>query len=188
MNLTAEQLEQIAGWSAVGEFANCDPISDHITPAVTRLQQFQRWRCCIPDWERSNYYSLALTPSIVWNDTAPHSEKHAIFIYLSRMVPIAAIGITKATGVSNCWGASPLQIDSIVDPTHGSDFLIDAALDSFAETIYEFAPRAFLLELTPVHIEPDCRYGCDERWERVFDILFANCPSNWDNVTKQDAR
>jgi hypothetical protein len=179
MLFTRAQLENIAAWKPADEsFASIDPIEQYIRPAICTLAE--SYEChIVDDGGLSNYYSVAIHPSLTKQESSlarhykPY-EGNGALIYLSLMAPVGAIGRTSITVASDMFGASPLSMESLIDPERGIDETVDAILDAFNGSIYRFLDRHTLAQQLPPHITPDEYCLCDEPWDRVFHALFAN--------------
>lgn len=181
MSFSEEQLEKIAAWQVADErFASIDPMTTYIRPAVSTLAESGRWQChIVDDGGLSNYCSIGVHRSLN-KDELSCSRQHkpyrgdGVFAYLSLMVPVGALGRTSFTIASDMFGADPLGMASIIAPARGTDDIVDAILDAFSESIYRFLDGDTLSQRLPRHIKPDEYCLCDEPWDRVFHVLFAN--------------
>lgn len=181
LTFTRSQLEKIAAWKPAHESFECeDPIERHIRPALSLIAEYGHYQChVIDDGGLSNYYSFAIYPSLTKQELsrARHHKPFngdGILVYLSLMVPVGAIGRTSITVASNMFGADPMGMDSLLVPQRGIDESVDMVLDAFNSSIYRFLGHDALAERLPLDIKADEYCLCDEPWDRVFHVLFAN--------------
>ncbi|QDV50909.1 hypothetical protein Enr17x_29540 [Gimesia fumaroli] len=183
MHFTEEQLEQIAKWNPIDErLAASELAEEWIGPAVSRLKESGLCYCYIVETGSSgmsNYYAIAIRPGIAKDEaTRKHHFKPydgpGIYVYLSLTAPVGAIGTTSIISTLHLFAADPLELDSLIAPVKGNNEMIDAILDAFDDSIYQFLDREALSQPLPPHITPYEYCLCDEPWDRVFHVLFAN--------------
>lgn len=183
MTFTDKQLENIAKWKPADErFTSVDPVQKYILPALSFFDESDCWKSSIIDngsGGLSNYYSVAIYPMLTKKElsSARHYKPYhgdAVLVYLSLMYPVGAIGRTSISLSALMFAHDPLELDSLVRPVRGIDKTIDAILHAFQDSIYQFLDRESLSQPLPPHIKPDEYCLCDEPWDRVFHVLFAN--------------
>ncbi|MDP6467767.1 MAG: hypothetical protein QF918_08505 [Pirellulaceae bacterium] len=180
MIFTVSQLERIAAWKPADERLACDdPIERHIQPAVSALTS-RRWQCHVVDDGRlSTYYSIAIHPSpksppeLLSPPFTPY-KGDALLIYLCLKFPVGVIGPTSIVDEPNFFTARPLDLNSIITPVKHVSAAVDDVLDVFDESIYRFLNDVELSQRLPPHVAPNEYCLCDEPWDRVFHVLFAN--------------
>jgi hypothetical protein len=181
MVFTEEQLAKIAAWQVADErFNSSDPMTEYIRPAVSALSDSGRWQChIVDDGGLSNYCSIGVHPSLDREQLS--LSRHympyygdGIFVYLSLLMPIGVMGRASFTIASDLFSAVHLELTSIIPPIRRVDPTVDAIFDAFSGSIYRFLDRDALSQRLPPHIKPDEYCLCEEPWDRVFHVLFAN--------------
>ena len=181
MLFSKSQLEKIAAWESPDEtFATTDPVEQHIQPAILALTRTGYYENSIADdGGLSNYYAFAVYPPLTKSQLS--SARHfkpfhgaCTLVYLSLMVPVGAIGRGTITISSHSYVSGRMKLDSIQTPERGSEKTIDAILDAFDGSVFHFLDRQAFSEPLPPDIKPSEYCLCDEPWDRVFHVLFAN--------------
>ncbi|NQT40111.1 MAG: hypothetical protein HQ581_21650 [Planctomycetes bacterium] len=178
MLFSDEELAKIADWQPVadGFGRDDDTIRKHVMPALESLKASGFWD--YHTWGNgglSNYYSATVFP---------YQKRRRVFttltsfdcvaVYLSLMLPVGVVGRTSVSIDARISAFTPLDLDSIVEPVYGADDLLNAVLDAFKDTAYQFMDRDAVSQPLPPNVTPDEYCLCSEPWDRAFHALFAD--------------
>lgn len=181
MRFTDQELKELATWYPIDKRFDVDNrIKLHIDPSIEKLEATGKWKCCKDhDNGLRSYYSIEFydpkrPTGSWWGHRDECQEFDVVCAYLSLSAPVGALGKSSISISPTMFARGTIDKEDILDPDRGKSELVDAILDAFQISPYEFLRKEELLTPLPPGIEPHEYCLCAEPWDRLFHLLFAD--------------
>lgn len=178
-----QQLVLIADWKVADDrMKSVDVLRDVAVPVVQALNSSGRWTACVSgesDAGYTNFETILMHRKLERHELS-RARHHVPFTgigfeaLLSTCVPYGVLvreQFTVTSSPARAGGAPTL--DNILPPRKGMHEEVDALLEAFEGSLFEFLTREELSQPLPPGVVPYEYCLCDEPWNLVFHAMFA---------------
>jgi hypothetical protein len=186
MAINTEDLTRFAQWEPVAPgFGRQDlTVQKHIQPILDRIGvsadvlgcNFEKVAYCVfEQGGLSNYFAFfVFRPGDKELTIGPYRCQSGISVYLSLLAPIGVFGHTEQMRGDAVYFPPYLEIENLLDPNDANDPLTSTVIAAVQASEYRLLCPEDAQQRLPSGIEPYEYCMCNQPWERVFHVLFAN--------------